>query len=246
MLRIGHKGADLLVPGNTADSFRAAVEAGVDAIELDVLRPRADFADGSDWRRAPAGPATAGGPLVSPTIGPTPSAASRSPSPRASTCSPPRRSTGADQPRPEAGRARGRDRRRARRARPARAGDGLDDGDPEHRGDRASSSRASRAAGRFPKVGRDWAASRALRPLFLAGSAALRARLPGLIRARAPQLGVWAVWVYHPLITARMVAAARSVDVEVIAWTVDDAARVDELRRLGVGGICSNDPRLLR
>ncbi len=64
MLRIGHKGADLLAPGNTPTSFRAAVEAGVDAIELDVLRPRADFADGSDWRRAPAGPATAGGPLV--------------------------------------------------------------------------------------------------------------------------------------------------------------------------------------
>src|SRR3954464_12174106 len=34
---VGHKGADLITPGNTVESFRAAVEAGVDTIELDVL-----------------------------------------------------------------------------------------------------------------------------------------------------------------------------------------------------------------
>src|SRR5213076_1178766 len=34
-------------------------------IELDVLRPRADFAARDDWRRAPAGPvASPGGPLL--------------------------------------------------------------------------------------------------------------------------------------------------------------------------------------
>ena len=30
-----------------------------------------------------------------------------------------------------------------------------------------------------------------------------------------------------------------------IAWTVDDRARIDELAELGVDGICTNDPRLL-
>ncbi len=35
--RIGHKGADLLAPGNTTASFDAALEAGVDVIEFDVL-----------------------------------------------------------------------------------------------------------------------------------------------------------------------------------------------------------------
>ena len=34
---VGHKGADLIAPGNTLESFAAAVEAGVDTIELDVL-----------------------------------------------------------------------------------------------------------------------------------------------------------------------------------------------------------------
>ena len=38
--RVGHKGADLIAPGNTTASFDAAVEAGVDMIEFDVLPER--------------------------------------------------------------------------------------------------------------------------------------------------------------------------------------------------------------
>ncbi|HEY4829514.1 MAG TPA: glycerophosphodiester phosphodiesterase [Solirubrobacteraceae bacterium] len=42
--RVGHKGADHIAPGNTFASFDAAVEAGVDMIEFDVLPER----EGSD------------------------------------------------------------------------------------------------------------------------------------------------------------------------------------------------------
>jgi glycerophosphoryl diester phosphodiesterase len=35
--RIGHKGADLIAPGNTLESFDAALAAGVDMVEFDVL-----------------------------------------------------------------------------------------------------------------------------------------------------------------------------------------------------------------
>jgi glycerophosphoryl diester phosphodiesterase len=35
--RVGHKGADLIAPGNTFASFDAALDAGVDMIEFDVL-----------------------------------------------------------------------------------------------------------------------------------------------------------------------------------------------------------------
>ena len=42
MLRIGHKGADLIEPGNTLASFDAALAHGVDMIELDVLPTRPD------------------------------------------------------------------------------------------------------------------------------------------------------------------------------------------------------------
>ena len=41
-LRVGHKGAALLAPGNTLASFRAALAAGVDMIEFDVLSERTD------------------------------------------------------------------------------------------------------------------------------------------------------------------------------------------------------------
>ena len=35
--RVGHKGADLIAPGNTRESFDAALRHGVDMIEFDVL-----------------------------------------------------------------------------------------------------------------------------------------------------------------------------------------------------------------
>jgi glycerophosphoryl diester phosphodiesterase len=37
LIRVGHKGADHVAPGNTVESFEAALECGVDMIEFDVL-----------------------------------------------------------------------------------------------------------------------------------------------------------------------------------------------------------------
>lgn len=42
MRRVGHKGADLLAPGNTFASFQAALAADVDMIEFDVLPEHLD------------------------------------------------------------------------------------------------------------------------------------------------------------------------------------------------------------
>src|SRR5204862_1297191 len=42
MRRVGHKGADHIAPGNTFASFQAALRAGVDAIEFDVIAERPD------------------------------------------------------------------------------------------------------------------------------------------------------------------------------------------------------------
>jgi glycerophosphoryl diester phosphodiesterase len=97
----------------------------------------------------------------------------------------------------------------------------------------------------LPKVSRDWARSRTLRPVYVLGAATLRARLPTMVRRRAPALGVWAVWIYQTLITRSLVEAAHGEGVAVIAWTVDDPARAVALAALGVDGICSNDPRIL-
>jgi glycerophosphoryl diester phosphodiesterase len=40
--RIGHKGADRIAPGNTLESFDAALAAGVDMVEFDVLPENVD------------------------------------------------------------------------------------------------------------------------------------------------------------------------------------------------------------
>jgi glycerophosphoryl diester phosphodiesterase len=245
MLRIGHKGADALAPGNTLESFAAAVEAGVDAIEFDVLRPRADFGETADWRNAPAGPANAGGPLlVAHDWG---DAARREPMTLADALD--------------------------ALARPPLAGIRFDlDLKVAGREDEIAAAIAERNLGEramvstmevsslvylrdtapelargwtLPKVSRDWSRSPWLRPVFVAGSASLRARLPALIRRRAPELGVWAVWIYHPRVTTRLVEAAHSAGVQVIAWTVDEAERIARLETIGVDGICTNDPRLL-
>jgi glycerophosphoryl diester phosphodiesterase len=40
LIRVGHKGADHVAPGNTVESFEAALALGVDMIEFDVLPAR--------------------------------------------------------------------------------------------------------------------------------------------------------------------------------------------------------------
>ncbi|HET6475568.1 MAG TPA: glycerophosphodiester phosphodiesterase family protein, partial [Thermoleophilia bacterium] len=98
----------------------------------------------------------------------------------------------------------------------------------------------------YPKVTKPWNRRPWARPAVLAAMAAMRARLPGLVARRTPQLSAAAVWVFHPLITAALAARTAELGIELIAWTVDDTDRIAELRALGVNGICSNDPRLLQ
>ena len=242
--RIGHKGADSIQPGNTIESFEAAVAAGVEMIELDVLRPRAEFPTG-DWRGAAAGPASDGAPplLVAHDWG---DAARREPHTLdyvldAFTQSP------LDQVQIDcdlkiAGRedevvAALRERGLLERASISTM--------------EVSSLRALHALDprlplgwTVPKVTRDWNSIRWARPLVIGALVSLRARLPGIVRRRAPDLGIRAVWAYHPVITRRLALACHETGVELIAWTVDDLPGMRALTALGVDGICTNDPRL--
>jgi glycerophosphoryl diester phosphodiesterase len=96
----------------------------------------------------------------------------------------------------------------------------------------------------YPKTRRDWTQYGWAGPALRAGLSAIRRRFPGILEKKGPKLGVDAVWAYHAIITPRLVEAAHRVEVELIAWTVDDAERIRELLDMGVDGICSNDPRL--
>ena len=96
----------------------------------------------------------------------------------------------------------------------------------------------------YPKVTKDWPSKRWARGPMLAAMVAMRHRLPGLAAQKLPQFGVEAMWVYHPLVTARLARITKLAGVELIAWTVDDLPTMRRLVERGVDGICSNDPRL--
>ena len=232
---MGHKGADLIAPGNTLESFHAAVEADVDTIEFDVLwrpdgHPRLPAAERSplvvahDWhdaeRRTPmtleeALDAFARAPLDGVEIDLD------------------IKLPGREDEIVAAVRERGLVERamvstmeistlnRIRKLEP-----GL------------------RRGWTYPKVRRDWASKRWARAPMVAALGVMRQRLPGLAARELPRLGVEAMWVYHPLASSRLARIAEIAGVELIAWTVDDPARMRKLVKAGVNGICSNDPRL--
>jgi glycerophosphoryl diester phosphodiesterase len=243
--RIGHKGADSIRPGNTLESFEAAVAAGAETIELDVLRPRSEFAGGGDWRRAVAGPAPPGAPplLVAHDWG---DAARREPLTLDAVLDaftrPPLERVGVHCDLKIAGREDEVVDALRSRGLLSRAGVSTME---------VSSLRAlARLEPRLPcgwtlpKVTRDWNSSPWARPLVVGALVSLRRRLPGVVRRRAPGLRVRSIWAYEPVITARLARACHEAGLELIAWTVDDLERMRELARLGVDGICTNDPRL--
>jgi glycerophosphoryl diester phosphodiesterase len=96
----------------------------------------------------------------------------------------------------------------------------------------------------YPKVTKDWTSKPWARPALPAALAAMRYRLPGFAAEKLTKLDVSAIWVYHPLVSARLARICRLAGVELIAWTVDDEARMRKLLEAGVTGLCSNDPRL--
>ena len=242
--RIGHKGADSIRPGNTLESFEAAVAAGVEMIELDVLRPRSEFPDG-DWRQAEAGPAAAGAAplLVAHDWG---DAARRDPLTLDETLDAFTRAP-LDQVEIDC------DLKIA----------GREDEVVAALGQRGLMERASistmevsslrvlrgldaglRLGWTVPRVTRDWNAVSWAKLLVIAGLVTLRRRLPTEVRRQAPELGVHSIWAYNPVITPRLARACHDTGLELIAWTVDDSREMKRLAALGVDGICTNDPRL--
>lgn len=223
--RIGHKGADAIAPGNTLESFRAAVELGVDMIELDALPLRDgrlvlahDHRDAA--RREPLSLAEGLGAFARPPLDAVELDLDlKLPAGEAKLAG--------------ALRERGLLERATVSTMELSSLEELRRIDPE-----------LRLGWTYPKVSRDWSRRRWAR-LGVAGALLLmRRRLPRIAARTLPRLGVQAIWAYHTLITRRLIAAAEQAGVEVIAWTVDDPERMRALRDLGVHGICTNDPRL--
>lgn len=230
---VGHKGADLIAPGNTLESFRAAAEAGVDTIELDVLwlqdahlplEERAPLVVAHDWedaaRRAPLSLTEALDAFREPPLD--------------------RVEIDLDIKLPG---------REEELVEALRERDLLDRAmvstmELYSLGKILELEPELRRGWTYPKVTKDWTSKRWAKLPMAVALVAMRHRLPGLAAEKLPKLGVASMWVYHPLISPRLARICRLADVELIAWTVDDLARMERLVEAGVTGICSNDPRL--
>ena len=227
LLKIGHKGADSLSLGNTLESFEKAVEVGVDIIEFDVLRlrdPDAPLVVAHDWHDAASRT-----PL---TLSECLEAFSRPPLDRVE-IDLDIKLPGREQEVVAALRERGLVERAMVSTMELSTLARIGELEP-----------ALRRGWTYPKVTKDWTSKRWAKAPMLVALAWMRERLPGLAARELPKLGVEAMWVYHPLVSRRLAGITERVGVELIAWTVDDAARMRKLAAAGVDGICSNDPRL--
>jgi len=230
---VGHMGADLIAPGNTVESFHAAAEVGVDTIEMDVLwlpdahlplEQRAPLVVAHDWgdaaRRTPLTLTEALDAFLEPPLADLEIDLDI-------------KLPGREEEVVEALRERD------------LVGRAMISTMEMHTLRRVLELEpALRRGWTYPKVTRDWSRKRWAKGPMLAAMVAMRHRLPGLAAEKLPQFGVAAMWVYHPLVTARLARICDLAGVELIAWTVDDAARMEKLVAAGVHGLVSNDPRL--
>ena len=224
MKRVGHKGADLVAPGNTVASFEAALDHDVDMIEFDVLRLRDgrlvlahDYEDAA--KREPltleegldhfAGEAYANVELDVDMKLP-----------------------GYEREVVEGLLARG----LAERA--------LISSHYLESLDEVGRMPADIRRGlSVPKVRRDYTKTPLAIPAY--GIARyMRARLPAKVRPLLRAGRIQAVMSHWLLVSRRLVDVVHAEGGEVYVWTVDDALHIERLRELGVHAVITNDPRL--
>jgi glycerophosphoryl diester phosphodiesterase len=226
LLRVGHKGADLIAPGNTYASFDAALAAGVDMIEFDVLPERGTerLVLAHDYHDA----------------------AGRSPH----TLEEGLAHLGSEA---FAGIALDVDlklpRYELRVVEALRAHRVLD------RAIISSQYRSSleliraaepsvRLGWSVPKLRRDPFRSWVSAPPAIVALQAMRAVLPHQAAAAIATRRCDALMAHWRLVTPRLVRRVHDAGGELYVWTVDELPRMQELQTLGVTGVISNDPRL--
>jgi glycerophosphoryl diester phosphodiesterase len=233
MRLVGHKGADLIAPGNTPASFRAAVEAGVDTIEFDVLwlpdadlppAQRAPLVVAHDWHdaasRTPLRLTEALDAFLEPPLDQVEIDLDI-------------KLPGREEEFVEALRERGLIDRAMISTMEMHTLKRVLELEPN-----------LRRGWTYPKTSRDWTKRPWAKPALKLALQGMRLQLPGIAAEKLPQFGVFAMWVYHPLITAKLARICKLANVELIAWTVDDLPRMEKLVEIGVDGLVSNDPRL--
>ena len=226
--RIGHKGADHIAPGNTPESFDAALAHGVDMIEFDVLPEHQDAPDegrlllAHDYDHVDGAPTLEDGLAhlaSSPFDGVELDVDLKLPGYEARVV--------------EALRAHGLVERTLVSTQYMRSLVVLRELEP-----------ALRLGWSVPRVKRDY--TRNL--LYAAPAYALllyaRRRLPAVAAGHIAAGRCDAVMCHFKLVTPALLEAVEDAGGELYVWTVDDARRIRALEALGVTGVITNDPRL--
>jgi glycerophosphoryl diester phosphodiesterase len=224
LIRVGHKGADHVAPGNTIESFEAALEHGVDMIEFDVLRARDgrlvlahdyEDAEGRDCLTLDEGLDHFAGKAYA-----------------AVELDVDMKLPGYEREVVDGLVERGLAERSLVSTMFTESLDLLGELAP-----------GLRRGWSVPRIRRDYTRSALAVPAY-AVVRVMRARLPGRAAARIRAGGCEAVMAHKVLVGARLVSAVHGAGGQVYVWTVDDAARIRALEALGVDGVITNDPRL--
>ena len=241
MLRIGHKGADALVPGNTIASFEKAVEVGVDAIEFDVLwtedghpsidpSRRTQLVVAHDWGAATAAEVRGERRTLDRAL----EAFTRPPLDEV-VINLDIKLPGRDDEVMEAVHRHGLVDRTTISTMEVSTLKRL------HAIDSGLS-----LGWTVPKVTKDWLGMpKVIRPALAMGLASVRVRMPGQVRRGLQDLDVDSVWAFFGVVTPRLVSTVHDAGKKLNVWTVDEPDRIASLLELGVDGIVTNDPRLL-
>jgi glycerophosphoryl diester phosphodiesterase len=95
-----------------------------------------------------------------------------------------------------------------------------------------------------PRARRDYTSDLLTAIPALAALTGYRALLPRRARAAIAAGAVDAIMAHWRVVTTALLRAVRSAGGELYVWTVDDPGRISTLTELGVDGIITNDPRL--
>jgi len=226
--RVGHKGADLIVPGNRCESFDAAVAVGVDMIEFDVLSERPDGSGrlllAHDYEAAQASAPIELAEGLAHLAGPTFASVALDVDLKL---------PGYELRVLDALRASGLAERALVSSTFPDSLDRLRAADP-----------SLRVGWSVPRARRDYTSAVLTLLPALTVLAVWRRRLPGRAYAALAGGRFDAIMAHWRLVSPALVEAVHAGGGELYAWTVDDAARIAALSRLGVDAIITNDPRL--
>ena len=227
--RIGHKGADLIAPGNTPASFDAALAAGVDMIEFDVLPEDVRSPERGALRLAhDYSHDISGAPTLEEGLDHLAATAFADVELDVDLKLP-----GYEARVVEALRERGLVERTLVSSQYMRSLVTLRELEP-----------ALRLGWSVPRVKRDYTTSLLYAAPAYSMLLYVRRRLPAVAAGHLRAGRCDAIMCHFKLVTRGLVRAVADAGGELFVWTVDDARRIRALEALGVTGVITNDPRL--